>query len=233
MRPVTTQPDARGDGLFIADFCPRLGAYLAQQHARGYDAVAARAQFVVWLGVHADGASGLTAEEETELAARIAAGRRAEDSLAAGGALPAETRAHLERVAEDGGLAGDRLVEGSHWLVVSLAQRFAGRGVPFPELVEAGSTGLARAAGNYDPARGYRFTTYATWWIRQAITRAVAGRLGLPRVPVQALGADGTDELTAAEQRLLEAVGREPTPEELAAELDLPRAVSSRGGRPG
>jgi len=222
MTPVTTQPGARGEGLFIADFCPRLGAYLSQQHSRGYDAVAARARFVLWLGVHADGASRLIAEEETELAARIAAGRRAEDSLAAGGAQPAETRAHLERVAEDGGLAGDRLAGASLWLVISLAQRFAGRGVPFPELVEAGNVGLARAAEKYDPAKGYRFTTYATWWIRQAITRAVAGRLGLPCVPAQAPGAGGTDELVAAERRLLEAVGREPTPEELAAELDLP-----------
>ncbi len=233
MTPVTTPPDARDEGLFIADFCPRLGAYLARQHANGYDAVAARARFVLWLGVHTDGAPGLSAQEETELAARITAGRRAAQSLAAGGALAAETRAHLERVVDDGGLAGDRLVEASLWLVVSLARRFAGRGVPLPELVEAGSTGLARAAEKYDPAKGYRFTTYATWWIRQAITRAVAGRLGPSRVPVAAPGAGGADELTAAERRLLDAVGPDPTPEELAAELDLPREVSLRRGRPG
>ena len=160
--------------------------------------------------------------------------RRAEDSLAEGGALDGETRVHLERVVRDGGLAGDRLVEASHWLVVSLVGRFADRGVPFPELVAAGDAGLARAVQKYDPAKGYRFTTYATWWIRQAITRAVAGRLRLPRVPVQALETGGIDELALAERRMHEAVGREPTPEELAADLDLPAPATSRSPeRPG
>jgi RNA polymerase primary sigma factor len=233
--------------LFIADFYPGLGAYLARQHARGYDAVAGRARFLLWLAEHADDGDGalrdymarairmprLSAEEETELATRIAAGRRAEEYLAQGGdALTGEARAGLERIAQDGSQAGNRLLEANLWLVVSVAERFTGRGVPFPDLVQEGNLGLIRAIQRYDHTKDYRFAAFAAWWIRQAITRAVTGQPRLPPVPEPEAGV--IDELTLTERRMLQALGREPTPEELAAELDLsPSATSWSPRRPG
>jgi len=235
-----TQPDDRTEGLFIADFYPGLGAYLASRHARGYDAVAARARFLLWLAAHAnDGpvdylaravrVPRLTAEEETSLARRHRAGRRAEEELALGGdTLGGETRADLERIVADGTAARDRLAEANLWLVVSLAERFTGRGVPYPDLIQAGNRGLTRAVHRYDPAKGYGFATYATWWIRQAITRALADRLRDipaarpgPGAGVEHAGPGDGDGLTLTERRVQQDLGREPTPEELAAELDL------------
>jgi len=227
------QPDDQREALFIADFYPRLGAYLARQHARGYDAAAGRARFLLWLAAHAgdgDGAlrdylaqavrmSRLSAEEETELATRIAEGHRAEEYLAHGGdALTGDARAGLERIAQDGSEAGNRLLEANLWLVASMAERFTGRGRSFPDLVQEGNLGLIRAIQRYDHAKHYRFAAFATWWIRQAIARAVAGQ---PRLPTDLEPLAGvTDELAATEHRMLRALGREPTPEELAAELD-------------
>jgi RNA polymerase primary sigma factor len=226
-----TSPDGRHDALFIADFCPRLGAYLARQHANGYDAVAGRTRFLLWLAAHTDDGAlmayvaraarlpRLTAEEETELAIRLLAGRSAEQQLAEGGdTLAGQARADLERTAEDGGRAGDRLLEANLALVVSISKRYIGRGMPNSDLIRAGRVGLTRAIERYDHTKGYRFTTYATWWIRQAITRALAARFSLSRIP--APQAAGIDELAQTERRMLEALGREPTPEELAAELD-------------
>jgi RNA polymerase primary sigma factor len=234
------QPDDRREALFIADFYPRLGAYLARQHASGYDAVAGRARFMLWLASHADDGDGaltdyaaravrtsrLTAEEETGLATRIAAGRRAEERLDEGGdALDGEARARLRRIAQDGRQAGDRLLEASLGLVESVAERFTGRGLPLPDLVHEGNLGLIRAIQRYDHTRHYRFATYATWWIRQAITRAVAGQARL--VPSPDPGAGASDDLALTGHRMLQALGREPTPEELAAELDLPPSATS------
>ena len=192
-----TPPDGRHETLFIADFCPRLGAYLARQHANGYDAVARRTRYLLWLAAHTDDGAlmatvaraaqlpRLTAEEETELATRMRAGRSAEERLAeGGGTLAGQARADLERAAEDGARAGDRLLEANLALVVSISKRFIGRGMPFPDLIREGRLGLMRAIERYDHTKGYRFTTYATWWIRQAITRGLAARLSLPRVPV-------------------------------------------------
>jgi RNA polymerase primary sigma factor len=226
-----TSPDGRHDALFIADFCPRLGAYLARQHANGYDAVAGRTRYLLWLAAHTDDGAlmaymaraarlpRLTAEEETELAIRLLAGRSAEQQLAEGGdTLAGQARADLERTAEDGGRAGDRLLEANLALVVSISKRYIGRGMPNSDLIRAGRVGLTRAIERYDHTKGYRFTTYATWWIRQAITRALAARFSLSRIP--APQAAGIDELAQTERRMLEALGREPTPEELAAELD-------------
>jgi len=226
-----TSPDGRHDALFIADFCPRLGAYLARQHANGYDAVAGRTRFLLWLAARTDDGAlmayvaraarlpRLTAEEETELAIRLLAGRSAEQQLAEGGdTLAGQARADLERTAEDGGRAGDRLLEANLALVVSISKRYIGRGMPNSDLIRAGRVGLTRAIERYDHTKGYRFTTYATWWIRQAITRALAARFSLSRIP--APQAAGIDELAQTERRMLEALGREPTPEELAAELD-------------
>jgi RNA polymerase primary sigma factor len=162
----------------------------------------------------------LTAEEETELATRLRAGRSAEERLAeCGGTLAGQARADLERAAEDGARASDRLLEANLALVASISKRFIGRGMPYPDLIREGRLGLTRAIERYDPTKSYRFTTYATWWIRQAITRGLAARLSLLRVP--APQATETDELAQTERRMLQSLGREPTPEELAAELDL------------
>lgn len=233
-----TQPDDLSEALFIADFYPGLGAWLAGQHASGYDAVAGRARFVLWLATHVETrdvltdyvaraarAPQLSAAEETELATRIAAGRHAMEELAEGGAaLAGQARADLEAVAEDGGRAGIRLQEASLRLVVSLAERYTGRGVPLAELVESGTVGLGRAVEKYDHTKGYRFGTFATWWVRQAITQAVTARAIIDArlaSPASASGAGTTDELTMTERLMLEDLGREPTAEELAAELDL------------
>jgi RNA polymerase primary sigma factor len=238
------QPDDGHETLFIADFDPRLGAWLARQHARGYDAVAGRARFTLWLAAHADDGDGalrdylarvnrmsrLSAEEEAELATRIAEGRRAEEYLAQGGdALTGEDRAGLERIARDGGQAGNRLLEASLWQVAALAERFTGRGVPLADLIQEGNLGLIRAIQRYDHTKHYRFSVFAAWWIRQAIMQAVTGRPGA--IPVPEPEAGGTDELTRTERRMLRALGREPTPEELAAELDPSPSATSRAPR--
>lgn len=182
------QPDEADDALFIADFYPRLGAWLARQHARGYDAVAGRARFVLWLAAHTD-ASALTdhlaraarnqrlsAGEESELLARIATGRRARDKLAEeGDALSGEARASLRRIAQDGDQARDRLLEANLW---------------------------------------------------QAIIRAMA--LSPSPAPEPGTGAGDSGQLTLADRWLRQVLGREPTAEELAAELDLPPSAPSR-----
>jgi RNA polymerase primary sigma factor len=224
--------------LFIADLHPGLGAYLARRYEGGYDAPAGRTRFLLWLAMHVDGtdmlrdylaraarAPQLSAEAEASLARRVRAGQRAEEELADGGgtlagpgglagpAGPAgPARAELERVAWDGAQAGEQLLEANLHLVVAIAKRFADRRVPFADLVQAGHRGLVRALQKYDPAAGYRFSTYATWWVRQAITRATAGQP--PAAPA------AIDRLTQTERQLLQALGRSPTPEELATELD-------------
>jgi DNA-directed RNA polymerase sigma subunit (sigma70/sigma32) len=192
---MTTSADSDHDGpdLFVADFYPKLGEYLAKQYAGGYDAVAARTRFLLWLAQHvADdeaaarpGHAELTAEREAELAARIKAGRGAEQQLATfDAALTSDARAGLERVADDGTHARNQLIEHHLWLVTGIANRYTGRGVPLPDLVREGNIGLVRAAQKFDHAKGYRFATYATWWIRQAMTRAIAARGDIPRLPV-------------------------------------------------
>ena len=176
--------------LFVADFYPRLGEYLAAQHGAGYDAAPGRARFRAWLGEHAEAddadpvreylkqvskVPGLTAEQEAELAKRIEAGLAAERKLAEGGdRLAASERIDLEWVAEVGTRARNHLLEANLRLVVAVAKRFAGRGMPFLDLIQEGNLGLIRAVEHFDYTKGYRFATYATWWIRQAITRALA-----------------------------------------------------------
>jgi RNA polymerase primary sigma factor len=255
---MTTSSNAGDPELFVADFYPRLGEYLAERHADGYDAVAARARFVIWLAQHANqnaarpphadpgGAGGLPAAvlsaggvmsrealmdyiaqagqvaepgaaEIAGLGTRIRAGREAEEALGADGALAADERADLERAADRGRRARDRLLEAHLRLVVSVAKRYAGRGLPFLDLVQEGSRGLARAAEQFDDGKGYTFSTYATWWIRQAMTQAVAAQPGTTRVPVHVANAIG--EIAAVQRRLSRELDREPTPEELAAEL--------------
>ena len=252
---MTTDSNA-GDNraLFVADFYPQLGEYLAELHADGYDAVAARARFMLWLAANVEdvpppppgagpfgavpfgavpgGADGALMdylaeavkvpepdrEEIAELAARIGVGRRAEDRLAVGGAsLTADEAGVLERAADRGRQARNRLLEGHLRLVVGIAERYADRGVPFPDLVRAGSLGLSRAADKFDGGKGYTFSVYATWWIRQAITRALAAHGQAPRIPVHT--AEAIAEIVKAQRRLARELGREPTPEELAAEF--------------
>ena len=177
----------------MADFYPRLGEYLAEQHAAGYDAGPGRARFQAWLGGHAEGTAGanpvrdylkqigkipgLTIEQEAELAQRIDAGLAAERKLAEDGdRLTPGERIDLEWVAEVGTRARNHLLAANLRLVVALARRFTGRGVPFLDLIQEGNLGLIRAVEKFDYTKGYRFSTYATWWIRQAITRALAGQ---------------------------------------------------------
>ena len=189
------------DDLFVADFYPQLGEYLAEQHATGYDPGTGRARFLAWLGEHAETPSaadpvnadpvnadpvkeylkqigqvpGLSAEQEVELAKRIEAGRQAEKKLAEGGPnLSTGQRIDLEWIAEVGARAKNHLLEANLRLVVSLAKRYTGRGMLFLDLIQEGNLGLIRAVEKFDYTKGYKFSTYATWWIRQAITRAMA-----------------------------------------------------------
>ena len=135
---------------------------------------------------------GLTAAEEAELAKRIEAGRYAQAKLAAGGdGLPAAERLDLEWVAEVGIRARNHLLEANLRLVVAVARRFAGRGLPFPDLIQEGNLGLIQAVERFDHTKGYPFSTYATWWVRQAITRALATAAKRPEARGQPGGPEG------------------------------------------
>ncbi|NUP60702.1 MAG: RNA polymerase sigma factor [Nonomuraea sp.] len=163
----------------------------------------------------------LNAEQEVELAKRIEAGLFAEEQLGGGEteSLPVDVRAELEWIAEDGRRAKNHLLEANLRLVVSLAKRYTGRGMLFLDLIQEGNLGLIRAVEKFDYTKGYKFSTYATWWIRQAITRAMADQARTIRIPVHMV--EVINKLARVQRQMLQDLGREPTPEELARELDM------------
>jgi RNA polymerase primary sigma factor len=162
----------------------------------------------------------LNAVQEVELAKRIEAGLFADQKLAEGSRnLSAEARIDLEQVASDGRRAKNHLLEANLRLVVSLAKRYTGRGMLFLDLIQEGNLGLIRGVEKFDYIRGYKFSTYATWWIRQALSRAMAVQSRSIRLPVHIV--EVISKLAGAQRQMLQGLGREPTPEELAAELDM------------
>jgi RNA polymerase primary sigma factor len=162
----------------------------------------------------------LKVEEEYELAVRIEDGRKAKaDLLRTGGRKRTLERQRLEALVQDGLLARDHIIKANTRLVVSIAKRYMGRGVPFLDLIQEGNLGLMKAVEKYDVHRGYRFSTYATWWIRQTITRSIADQARTIRVPVHMI--DRIRQTYKATHELEQRLGRVPNPEELAFELGL------------
>ena len=161
----------------------------------------------------------LNAEQEVELAKRIEAGLFAEEKLAEGGKMDKALKRNLEWIARDGRNAKNHLLEANLRLVVSLAKRYTGRGMLFLDLIQEGNLGLIRAVEKFDYTKGYKFSTYATWWIRQAITRAMADQARTIRIPVHMV--EVINKLARVQRQMLQDLGREPTPEELARELDM------------
>ncbi|MCM6774353.1 RNA polymerase sigma factor [Nocardia sp. CDC159] len=165
----------------------------------------------------------LNAEEEVELAKRIEAGLYATEKLREfaekGEKLPVATRRDLQWIMRDGNRAKNHLLEANLRLVVSLAKRYTGRGMAFLDLIQEGNLGLIRAVEKFDYTKGYKLSTYATWWIRQAITRAMADQARTIRIPVHMV--EVINKLGRIQRELLQDLGREPTPEELAKEMDI------------
>ncbi|MDH4138098.1 MAG: sigma-70 family RNA polymerase sigma factor, partial [Anaerolineae bacterium] len=160
----------------------------------------------------------LTAEEEVRLAKKMERGRRARRRLPLGEATD-DDREQLEKLVEEGTAAQEHLVKANSRLVVSVAKKYIGRGVPFLDLIQEGNIGLIRAVNKFDYRRGYKFSTYATWWIRQAVTRAIADQGRTIRVPVHMY--EQINKLTRTSRKLVQELGREPTIEEIAEELDI------------
>ncbi|MGW2613817.1 RNA polymerase sigma factor [Streptomyces sp. NPDC001500] len=162
----------------------------------------------------------LTAAEEVELARRVEAGLFAEERLSGASDLDSELALDLDRLVVMGRMAKRRLIEANLRLVVSVAKRYVGRGLTMLDLVQEGNLGLIRAVEKFDYARGYKFSTYATWWIRQAMSRALADQARTIRVPVHVV--ELINRVVRVQRRMLQERGYEPTPEEVAGQLDLP-----------
>jgi RNA polymerase primary sigma factor len=160
----------------------------------------------------------LSAEEEVTLAKRIEAGLRAEERLEAG-TLSDEERASLEAVQTDGGLAKHHLTEANLRLVVSIAKRYVGRGMALLDLVQEGNLGLIRAVEKFDYTKGFKFSTYATWWIRQAITRAIADQARTIRIPVHMV--ETMHKVQRVQRSLLQELGHEPSVDEIATRVEM------------
>jgi RNA polymerase primary sigma factor len=165
----------------------------------------------------------LTAQEEIELAKRIEVGKQARETLArlAPNEITNEALlAQVRRLVQDGQAAREHLGRANTRLVVSIAKRYMGQGLPFPDLIQEGNVGLMRAVDKYDYKRGNRFSTYATWWIRQAITRALAQKTRTIRIPLHMT--ERIRQMYRTAQSLEQSLGRRPSPEEIAMEMDLP-----------
>ena len=163
----------------------------------------------------------LSAEEEIVLAQKMEAGDLAKSQLEEGdGDLDEETKRQLEDLVEQGDYAKKKLAEANLRLVVSIAKRYVGRGMLFLDLIQEGNLGLIKAVEKFDYRKGYKFSTYATWWIRQAITRAIADQARTIRIPVHMV--ETINKLIRVSRQLLQELGREPLPEEIAEQMDIP-----------
>jgi RNA polymerase primary sigma factor len=161
----------------------------------------------------------LTAEQEVSLAKRMEAGRNARRRLSKDGKLLAEEHQHLRELVKDGQAAQEHLIKANSRLVVSVAKKYVGRGVPFLDLIQEGNIGLIRAVKKFDYRRGYKFSTYATWWIRQAVTRAIADQGRTIRVPVHMY--EQINRLARVSRQLVQELSRDPTVAEIAEELGV------------